>query len=125
MRGVESYGMLCSAKELGLSDNHDGIIEFDEHIKEGSDVAEMYSDAVFEISLTPNLAHCNCVLGVVRELSAVTGLPYRMPKVELKERGERLEVNVEVKDQKRCPRYTCRLIRGVKVPPLLSGFSSA
>ena len=117
LRGVESYGMLCSAKELGLSDSHDGIIEFDEHIKEGSDVAEMYSDAVFEISLTPNLAHCNSVLGVVRELSAVTGTPYRVPKVEVVETGERMEASAEVKDQKRCPRYSCRLIRGVKVAP--------
>lgn len=117
LRGVESFGMLCSAKELGLSDHHDGIIEFDEHIKEGSDVAELYSDVVFEISLTPNLSHCNSVIGVVRELSAVTGAPYRMPKVELADGGERMEATAEVKDQKRCPRYSCRLIRGVKVAP--------
>jgi phenylalanyl-tRNA synthetase beta chain len=119
LRGVESYGMLCSGKELGLSDNHEAIIEFEEHLKEGSDVAEWYSDAVFEISLTPNLAHCNSVLGVVRELSAVTGLPYRLPEVEVNEGEGIIEqlVDLVVKDKKRCPRYACRLIRNVQVAP--------
>ncbi len=119
LRGVESFGMLCSAKELGLSDNHDAIIEFDEHIKEGRDVADMYSDVVFDISLTPNLSHANSVVGVARELSAVTGLPYKMPGIDVDEGSEIIEqiVNVIVKDKKRCPRYSCRFIRGVTVAP--------
>ena len=119
VRGVESHGMLCSAQELGLPGGDEGIIEFGEHLKEGSDVADLYSDVIFDISLTPNLSHCQSVLGVVRELSAATGLPYRMPEVEVIEGNEVIEglVGLIVKDKKRCPRYSCRLIRGVKAGP--------
>lgn len=119
LRGVESYGMLCSSQELGLSDQHEGIIEFEEFVQEGKDVADMYGDVVFDIALTPNLSHCTSVLGVARELSAVTGLPFTPPKINVRETGEPIgkTVAVSIEGKEACPIYSCRLIRGVKVAP--------
>lgn len=119
LRGVESFGMLCSSSELGLSEDHDGIVEFAEHIKEGTDVAEMYADAIFEISLTPNLGHCSSVIGVARELSAATGEKLRFPETNVNEDLENIasDTKVSILDPERCPRYACRLIKDVRVGP--------
>lgn len=120
IRGIESFGMLCSPFELGLSSDHSGILEFADHIKEGSDVAEMYRDVVFEVSLTPNLSHCQSLIGVARELSAATGLPVKYPSANVQE-DEWDDINkavsVSIQDSEKCPRYTCRLIRNVKISP--------
>lgn len=120
IRGVDSFGMLCSSFELGLSSDHGGILEFADHVKEGTDVAEMYGDTLFDISLTPNLGHCQSLIGVARELSAALGLPIKYPQATVQE-DEWDEINksvaVTVKDATKCPRYTCRLIRGVKIAP--------
>lgn len=118
LRGIQSFGMLCSPHELGFSEDHDGIIEFAEHIPEGSDVAEMYADAVFEIALTPNLGHCASVLGIARELSALLGIPYRIPQTTAKEEARQPlfdQVKVSVQNEEDCPRYACRLVNNVKV----------
>jgi phenylalanyl-tRNA synthetase beta chain len=120
LRGVQSFGMLCSAKELGLSSDHDGIMEFAEHVKEGADVAEMYADAIFEISLTPNLGHCASTLGIARELSALIGIPYRIPTISLQEDASHPlsdQIEVTIQNGEQCPRYACRLIRNVTVGP--------
>lgn len=120
LRGVESSGMLCSAKELQIGEEGDGIMEFADQVKEGADVAEMYADTVFEISLTPNLGHCSNVIGVARELSAVTGLPMNQPKIhviESKQQRTDKAAHVTVEDQKGCPRYVCRVIKNVKIGP--------
>lgn len=118
LRGIESEGMLCSGFELGLTEEHNGIMELSEHIKEGADIAELYADTVLEISLTPNLAHCNSYIGIARELSAATGLPLKLPKIVINEDihdpiGH--HVKVQVLDKVRCPRYACRLIRNVDI----------
>lgn len=119
IRGVESYGMLCSPRELGISSEDDGIIEFAEHIKEGMDVAELYGDTLFEISLTPNLGHCQSLIGVARELSAATGLSVKFPQIHVQETGGPIEKEVTLKilNQEACPRYVCRLIKGVTIAP--------
>lgn len=120
LRGVESQGMLCSAKELQLSENHEGILEFSEHFKEGADVAEMYADVVFDISLTPNLGHCSYVIGVARELSAATGAPVRLPEIRVEQKTDDLiasQATVNVLNTASCPRYVCRLIKNVQVKP--------
>lgn len=118
LRGVESSGMLCSGMELGLSDENDGIMEFAEHMPLGADVSEMYADVLFEISLTPNLAHCNSFVGIARELSALTGLPLKIPSFSIQENfQEKIEDNVKVsvQDKIKCPRYACRLIKNVDI----------
>lgn len=120
LRGVESFGMLCSGVELGISSDHDGILEFAEHVKEGTDVAEMYADTIFEISLTPNLGHCQSIIGIARELSAATGIPVKYPPIKvLEDEWDDVEkhVKVTVQDSVKCPRYACRLVRDVVISP--------
>lgn len=117
IRGVESSGMLCSEKELGISLEHEGIIEFAPQIALGAGVAEMYGNTIFEISLTPNLAHCMCVLGVARELSAITGFPLRYPRITLEETQPLTKdlVSIDVKAKEKCPRYLARVISNIKI----------
>lgn len=120
LRGVESFGMLCSGSELGISDADEGIIEFADQVQVGTDVASMYADTVFEISLTPNLVHCMNIMGVARELSAATGIPVYLPSIQLRE--DPLEnvdknVTVHVASSEKCPRYTCSIVKDVKVGP--------
>lgn len=119
LRGVESFGMLCSAKELGLSEEQDKIIEFDAHLQEGTDVASLYEESVFEISLTPNLGHCTSMIGVARELSAATAIPYKLPTITLKEETTPSSsfIKVELNDKEGCPRYACKVVQGVTVGP--------
>lgn len=120
LRGVESFGMLCSEGELGLGENKDGIMEFADHLKEGTDLVEIYGDIVFEISLTPNLGHCASVLGVARELSAISNLPFKEPKAFVREALQKPIENfarVTVLDEIKCPRYACRVIQNVQIGP--------
>lgn len=81
---------------------------------------EVDGDAVFEISLTPNLGHCMYLLGVVRELSAATNTPFRQPQIVVRESSDEpigKHVKVRNMNPKGCPRYACRLVKGVKVEP--------
>ncbi|WP_068467104.1 phenylalanine--tRNA ligase subunit beta [Candidatus Protochlamydia phocaeensis] len=119
IRGVESSGMLCSGAELGLSDEQDGIMELPEELPEGMSLSDIYADTIFEISLTPNLGHCASVIGVARELAAAIGSALRYPAISLKEAAQSVEesVQVEVVDKDACPRYTCCVIKDVKVGP--------
>jgi phenylalanyl-tRNA synthetase beta chain len=118
LRGVESSGMLCAADELGLAAVNEGIMELGDAFTVGADLAAQYGDTVFEISLTPNLGHCFSVLGVARELAAAFERPVTMPKVSLgtPEKSSK-SVKINVKDFERCPRYSARLITGVKIAP--------
>jgi phenylalanyl-tRNA synthetase beta chain len=120
IRGVESFGMLCSAKELQIGDDDDGIIEFGENIKEGSDIAALHEDTTFDVSLTPNLGHCASLIGIARELSAITSRPINHPKStpeEAKESPISNTLRVTIEDKKKCPRYASRVIDSVKVAP--------
>lgn len=119
IRGVESFGMLCSASELGLSGDHDGIMEFSDDLPEGKALSDLFSETYFEISLTPNLSHCNSIYGVARELAALIEQPITLPQIAIKENDEPIENNlhVSVKDKVDCPRYACRMIKNVKVGP--------
>lgn len=117
LRGIESHGMLCSLKELGIANEDDGIVEFTDHIKLGADLSETYGDTIFHVSLTPNLGHCSSLIGIARELEIATGTPLKKPTFEVKETNSLIEdaVKVKVESFVDCPRYTCRLIRNVKV----------
>jgi phenylalanyl-tRNA synthetase beta chain len=81
LRGVESHGMLCSARELKLSDDHGGLLELASDAPLGQDirVALKLDDTLFTLKLTPNLAHCLSVYGVAREVAALTGAPLKVP----------------------------------------------
>lgn len=112
IRGVESFGMLCSSYELGIGDDQSGIIEFAEHLKVGADVGAMYSDTIFNVSLTPNLNHASSLIGIARELSSVTGLPLKMPSNKVEEVNEKASLKIEIEDKQDCPYYAARVIEG-------------
>lgn len=115
LRGVQSQGMLCSGKELGLGDDHSGLLELPGDAVLGQDirVALDLDDRVFELKLTPNLAHCLSVYGVARELSAITGAPLREPTCEpvAAQIDVRLPVSIMAPDL--CGRFSGRVVRGV------------
>ena len=115
LRGVESQGMLCSARELQLSDDHAGLLELAPDAKVGADVREVLrlDDALFTLKLTPNLAHALSVYGVARELSALTGAPLRQPELPAVRpaHDDRLKVRVQAPDL--CGRFSGRIVRNV------------
>jgi phenylalanyl-tRNA synthetase beta chain len=115
LRGVESQGMLCSAKELKLNDDHGGLLELADDAVVGRDIREQLQldDMLFTLKLTPNLAHCLSVYGIAREVAALTGAPLTEPvftpaPVALQ---ERLPVSLQAPDL--CGRFTGRIVRGV------------
>jgi len=115
MRGVESSGMLCSARELGLSQDHAGLLVLDEDAAVGQSLREALDldDALFTLKLTPNRADCLSIWGVAREVSALTGAPLRPHAFEPVQASldDRLPVKVEAPDL--CGRFAGRIIRGV------------
>lgn len=117
--GVVSEGVLCSQAELGLSDDHSGLMEIDPAIKSGADLktALNLEDHILSFDLTPNRADCLSAIGIAREISALTGSPIKRPSVEIKEAAEQAATQVEIgiEDTEGCPRYAARLIRGIKV----------
>lgn len=115
MRGVESAGMLCSARELGLSEDHAGLLELDDNAVVGQCLRQALDldDTVFVLKLTPNRADCLSILGVAREVAALTGTPLTLPEfqhvpVTL---DETLPVTILAPDL--CGRFAGRVIRGV------------
>ena len=115
MRGVESQGMLCSARELGLSEDHSGLLILDADAKIGQDIraALQLDDRRLTIKLTPNRADCLSVVGIAREVSAITGAALALPSFPpvAPQGGDRLPVRVEAPDL--CGRFSGRVIRGV------------
>jgi phenylalanyl-tRNA synthetase beta chain len=115
LRGVESQGMLCSARELKLSDDHGGLLELAADAPIGQDVRRVLQldDHVFTLKLTPNLAHALSVYGVARELSALTGAPLRQPEIQPVRpvHDARLKVKVQAPDL--CGRFSGRIVRNV------------
>ena len=77
IRGVESAGMICSEKELGLSDHHETVLILDPDAPVGQPLQDVLGDTILEVELTPNLAHVNCIVGLAREIAALTGQPLR------------------------------------------------
>lgn len=114
IRGVESFGMMCSEKELGVGEDHNGIIELPADTEIGKPAAEVLNiDPVIEISITPNRAECLGVRGVARDLAAA-GLGTLKPLKISKTGGKfKSPVNVTVEDFKACPTYVGRYIRNV------------
>jgi phenylalanyl-tRNA synthetase beta chain len=115
LRGVESQGMLCSARELKLSDDHGGLLELPDDAPVGQNFRDYYqlNDLRFTIKLTPNRADCLSVLGVAREVSALTGAPLREPIFQpvAVTSNEKLPVRILAPDL--CGRFSGRVIRGV------------
>jgi phenylalanyl-tRNA synthetase beta chain len=115
MRGVESRGMLCSARELGLSDDHSGLLVIYGDAAPGSDVREVLAldDKVLTIKLTPNRADCLSVLGVAREVAALTAAPLNPPDTHPVPATNDARFPVRISDPKGCGRFTGRVIHNV------------
>ena len=115
LRGVESQGMLCSAKELKISEEGSGLMELPEDAPVGSNIRDYLglNDLKFTIKLTPNKADCLSVLGVAREVSALTGTPLHVPTTRLVPvtTDETLPVKISAPDL--CGRFSGRVIRGL------------
>ncbi|HET9976918.1 MAG TPA: phenylalanine--tRNA ligase subunit beta [Burkholderiaceae bacterium] len=115
LRGVESFGMLCSARELKLSEDHGGLLELAPDAPIGEDVRAVLAldDHLFTLKLTPNLGHCLSVYGVAREVSALTGAPLKTPAIAAvaATAADRLPVRIEATDL--CGRFSGRIVRGV------------
>nr|WP_295077904.1 phenylalanine--tRNA ligase subunit beta [uncultured Roseateles sp.] len=115
LRGVESFGMLCSARELKLSEEHGGLLELAADAPVGQDIREHLNldDTLFTLKLTPNLAHALSVYGIAREVSALTGTPLTQPDCTPVPvaRQDKLPVRIEAADL--CGRFSGRIVRGV------------
>jgi phenylalanyl-tRNA synthetase beta chain len=115
IRGVESEGMLCSARDLGLSEDHSGLLELPPSAKPGSDVraALGLDDHVLTFKLTPNRADCLSVLGVAREVAALTASPLKSPEIKPVAAKSKAKHPVRISDPEGCGRFAGRVIRGV------------
>ncbi|UCD63401.1 MAG: phenylalanine--tRNA ligase subunit beta [Candidatus Zixiibacteriota bacterium] len=121
IRGVESAAMICSERELGISDDHSGIMVLEADAVLGTPLAEQlqYDDYILTFELTPNRGDSMSAIGVARDLAALGGTEVRRPSFELKEVSAKASdsIKVSIDDPEGCPRYAARLIRNVKIGP--------
>ena len=130
IRGVESYSMVCSEMELGISEEHEGIILLDDDAPVGMSLADYMGDAVLDISVAPNMARNANVIGVARELAALTGRELRRPTMDdgrrTKNSGQSSMVNgqpvtelveIEITNPELNPRFVAGLIRDIEIKP--------
>ena len=115
LRGVESQGMLCSAKELGVSDESNGLLELGDAATVGQNIREHLAldDMLFTLKLTPNLAHCLSVYGVAREVAALTGSPLKTPAMAPVPVSHAERLSVRIVDADLCGRFSGRTVHGV------------
>lgn len=119
IRGEVSFGMICSERELNISDNHEGIMVLDSSLKEGTSIADALelNDVVLEIAITPNRADALSHVGIARDLSALFDRPMKYPELKLKESGRKsLELaSVEILDAENCLRYIGKVVTNVQI----------
>jgi phenylalanyl-tRNA synthetase beta chain len=121
IRKRTSFGMLCSERELGLSEDHSGIMILPEGTAPGRPLSRILGleDTLLEVNITPNRGDCLSHLGIARELAAIYDRPLRLPAVSLDREGLEIQgqTSVTLLEPDHCPRYAARLIRGVTVGP--------
>jgi phenylalanyl-tRNA synthetase beta chain len=121
IRGVESAGMVCSEKELGLSDDHTGILILDPDMPVGQPLQDVLGETVLEVELTPSMARANCILGLAREVAALTGQTLRQPwppadpLLAGRPTATTSYVTVRSADAQLCARYSAALIENVTI----------
>lgn len=120
IRGIPSDAMVCSAFELGIDDDKEaGILLFEEEVAPGTPAVDFLGDIVLELDITPNMARCLSLIGVAREVAALTGQTLRLPPHPPKAEGPAIEgqVRVSIEDAKLCARYAAMLLRDVRLGP--------
>ncbi len=119
VRGVQSFGMLCSEKELGLSESSSGIIELPEETTHGQGLLEAMglADIQVEVDLTPNRPDCASVIGIAREVAGITKNPLVLPIPEADITHNSTEFSIDIESSILCPRYAACLVKGVQIGP--------
>lgn len=121
LRGEISEGMLCSEEELGIGEDASGIMILPADLPLGMDLKEalQLKETVLDIGVTPNRADCLSVIGIAREVAALTGKPLRLPDTSVVESADdiRTMTSVTIADPDLCPRYSARIIKNVKIKP--------
>ncbi|HEX5571414.1 MAG TPA: phenylalanine--tRNA ligase subunit beta, partial [Ktedonobacterales bacterium] len=119
--GVLSQGMLCSPRELGISDDHSGILILPKDTPIGIPLGKALGDdqAVIDLDIKAHRADLLSIVGIAREIAAFTGTPLREPEIVVKERGTAASklMKLEVRDPEMCPRYSARVVKGIKIGP--------
>jgi phenylalanyl-tRNA synthetase beta chain len=117
IRGVASEGMVCSEKELGISDSHEGILVLPPEAPIGTPLSAYLGDVIFDLDVTPNRPDCLSVIGTAREISALTGEPLRLSPIHYEELENSIDsfASVDIADSDLCPRYCASLITGIKI----------
>jgi len=121
LRGEKSDGMLCSEAELEIGDDAGGIMQLPSSTPLGKPLEEALDlgDIIFDIGITPNRADCLSIIGIAREIAAITGKKLRIPMARVEESGDDISqmTSVKIIDADHCPRYTARIINNVNVGP--------
>ena len=118
LRGIVSEGMVLADDELGLGEDHSGIRILDPHAPEGRPLSELLGDAIFDLEITSNRPDCLSVIGVAREVAAITGAELRLPGVQVVEGEESAEDLVRVRvETPLCRRFTARALTGITIGP--------
>nr|MBN2278049.1 phenylalanine--tRNA ligase subunit beta [candidate division Zixibacteria bacterium] len=119
IRGVESSGMICAEDELGLSDDHSGIMVLDEDAPIGAPIDDVLkvNDYILNLDLTPNRADLLSAIGVARDTACLAGLKMKKPEIDLIEVSEKASdyIKIRIDNPEACQRYTARIIKGVKI----------
>jgi phenylalanyl-tRNA synthetase beta chain len=119
IRGVESFSMICSEKELGISEEHEGVIILDDDAPVGIPLADYMGDAVFEVAILPNMVHCANVIGVAREVAAYTNKKFKFPELKPPTGSEPIKgkVSVEITNPDLNPRFIVGMLKNVTAKP--------
>lgn len=119
IRGIPSDAMVCSAYELGISDEHEGIILLEDEAPVGMSLADFMGDIVLELDVLPNMARCLSMIGIAREVAALTGQSLHLPEFKLQAHGEPVtgKVDVVLEDPQLSARYAAALVCGVTIGP--------
>src|SRR5260221_11375038 len=120
LRGIPNRSMVCSAKELGLGDDHDGILLLEDvTAKPGTPLVDILGDVMFEIDLTPNVARAYSIIGVAREVAALTGQTLREPSYEVEATGPALkgQLGLTIRNAELNPRFTPMLVKDIEIKP--------
>ena len=115
VRGIESFGMMCSSKELGISAEATGLLELDSNAVVGQDIREHLdlNDHLFTLKLTPNRSDCLSITGIARDVAAITGATTRFEAISPVAAELQQTKNVQVAESAACPRYCGRLVSGI------------
>ncbi len=119
IRGVESFGMICSEAELEISDDHSGIMVLPNDLKVGKPISEALNlnDVILEIAITPNRSDALSHIGVARDLAAIFEREFKLPSVQLKKSSQKIDelASVEIIDEENCPRYSSCVVTNVEI----------